>query len=97
MTLQRLCKKLEEGNICDTFIGFYSKLAKVYDEHKFHCQDIYSFDKTAVTTVQKTTRIVAENGVKLVGAVTSAEKGCLVTMAVAASPSGNSVPQFFVF
>jgi hypothetical protein len=29
--------------------------------------------------------------------VTSAERGCLVTMAVAVSPSGNSVPPFFVF
>jgi hypothetical protein len=53
MTLQRLCKKLEQGNVCDTFIGFYSKLAKVCDKHIFQCQDIYSFDKTAVTTVQK--------------------------------------------
>jgi hypothetical protein len=97
MTLRRLCKKLEQGNVCDTFLGFYSKSAKVYDKHKFQCQDIYSFDKTAVTTVQETTRIVAKNGMKLVGAVTSAERGCLVTMAVAVSPSGNSVPPFFVF
>jgi len=34
---------------------------------------------------------------KLVGAVTSAERGFLVTMAVAVSPSGNSNPPFFVF
>jgi len=99
MTLQRLCKKLEQGNVCVTFVGFYSKLAKVYDKHKFQCQDIYSyiFDETAVTTVQKTTRIVAKNGMKLVGAVTPAERGCLVTMAVAVSPSGNSISPFFLF
>jgi hypothetical protein len=97
MTLQRLCKKLEQGNVCVTFIGFYSKLAKVYDKHKFQCQDIYTFDETAVITVQKTTRIVAKNGMKLVGAVSSAERGCLVTMAVAVSPSGNSISPFFLF
>jgi hypothetical protein len=97
VTLQRLRKKLEQGNVCDTFIGFYTKLAKVYDEHKFQFQDIYSFDETAVTTVQKTTTVVAKNGMKLVGAVTSAERGCLVTMAVVVSPSGNSTPPFFVF
>jgi hypothetical protein len=97
MTLQRLCKKLQQGNVYDKFIGFYSKLAKVYDKHRFQCRDIYSFDETAVTTVQTTTRIVEKNGVKLVGAVTSAERCCLVTMAVAVSPSGNSVPPFFLF
>jgi len=95
--LQRLCKRLEQGNVCVTFIGFYSKLAKVYDKHKFRCLDIYIFNETAVTTVQKTTSIVAKNGMKLVGAVTSAERGCLVTMAVALSPGGNSIPPFFVF
>jgi hypothetical protein len=35
--------------------------------------------------------------VKQDGAVTSAERGSLVTMAVAVSASGNSIPPFFVF
>jgi hypothetical protein len=58
---------------------------------------LFIVEGTAVRTVQKTTRIVSKNGMKLVGAVTSAERGCLVTMAVAVSPSGNSIPPFFVF
>jgi len=35
MAQQRLCKKLEQGNIDDIFIEFYSNLAEVYDKHKF--------------------------------------------------------------
>jgi len=46
---------------------------------------------------KKKTRILAKNGMKLVGAVTSADRGSLVTMAVAVSPSGNSISPFFVF
>jgi hypothetical protein len=53
--------------------------------------------ETAVTTVQKPSRITARKGVKQDGAVTSAERGSLVTMAVAVSASGNSIPPFFVF
>jgi hypothetical protein len=56
ITLQRLCKKFEQGNVGDTFIAFYSNLAK----HKFQCHDIYSLDETAETNVQKTIRIVAK-------------------------------------
>jgi hypothetical protein len=76
---------------------FFSNLAQVYDKHKFQGQDIYNVDETAVTTVQRPTRIVAKKGVKQVGAVTSAERGSLVTMAVAVSAIGNYTSPFFVF
>lgn len=39
--------------------------------------------QTAVITAQKTTRIAAKKGMKQVGAVTSADRGSLVTIAVA--------------
>ena len=72
---------------------FFSNLAQVYDKHKFQGQDIYNMDETAVTTVQRPTRIVAKKGVKQVGAVSSTE----VTMAVAVSAIGNYTSPFFVF
>ena len=50
-------------------------------------------DETEVTTVQKPNTVVAKKSMKLVGEVTSTE----VTMAVAVSPNGNSIPPFFVF
>jgi hypothetical protein len=45
----------------------------------------------------KTTRILVSEGMKQIGAVTSAERGFLVTMAVAVRASGNSIPPFFIF
>jgi hypothetical protein len=75
----------------------FSNLDKMYDKYNFQCQDIYNVDETAVTTVQKSSRIIARKGVKQIRAVTSAERGSLVAMAVAVSVSGNSVPAFFVF
>ena len=54
-------------------------------------------EETAVTAVQKPTRIVVRKGMKQVGAVTSAEIGSSVTMAVAVTASGNSILPFFVF
>ena len=52
--------------------------------------------ETAVKTVIKPAKIVAKKGVKLIGAVSSAEKGSLVTMVVVVSASGNT-PPFFIF
>lgn len=54
-------------------------------------------DETGVTTVQKPNKVVARKGLKQVGAITSAERGTLVTLAAAVSGGGNSVPPFFVF
>jgi len=50
-----------------------------------------------MTTGQKPTRIAAKKGMKQVGAVTSAEIGSSVTMAVAVTASGNSLLPFFTF
>jgi hypothetical protein len=53
-------------------------------------------DETAVATVQKPIRIIEREGVKQVVAMTSAERGSLVTVVLAVSASGNSIPPFFV-
>ena len=47
--------------------------------------------------MQKPDRIVASKGVKQVGAVTSAERAQLVTLAVAVSATGTLTPPHFVF
>jgi hypothetical protein len=75
----------------------FANLSKVYDKYKFQCQDIYIVDETAITTVQKQTRILGRKCVKWAGAVTSSERGSLVTMAVAVSENGNSKPPFLYF
>ena len=54
-------------------------------------------DETGVTTVQAPSRVVARRGLKQVGAMTSGERGTLVSVAYAVQALGNSIPPFFVF
>ncbi|XP_030757495.1 uncharacterized protein LOC115883296 [Sitophilus oryzae] len=49
------------------------------------------------TTVQKPDRIVAKRGMRQVGALTSGERGTLVTLTVAVNAIGNSTPPLFIF
>lgn len=76
---------------------FFDKLDEVLKRLKVTPTDIWNIDETGVTTVQKPDRIVARRGFRQIGRVTSAERGSLVTMALAVSAIGNSVPPFFVF
>ncbi|XP_037870942.1 uncharacterized protein LOC119629361 [Bombyx mori] len=77
--------------------AFYDNLANVMDRYKFEPQNIYNVDETGITTVQKPDRIIARRGARQVGSVTSAERGALVTVAIAVNAIGNAIPPFFVF
>lgn len=74
-------------------VGFFNNLASVLDHYKFLASDIWNMDETGVT-LQRPDRVVARKGQKQVGYITSAERGTLVTMALAVSAAGNSVPPF---
>jgi len=58
---------------------------------------IFNVDETGVTTVQTPKQVVAEKGKKQVGAITSAERGELVTVVCAVNATGNAVPPMFIF
>jgi hypothetical protein len=77
--------------------AFFTKLGEVMGRYHFQGNDIWNMDETGVTTVQKPSKVVARKGVKQVGAVTSAERGTLVTVVVALSALGNSIPPMFIF
>ena len=77
--------------------AFFDKLSVVMERHTFEPNDIYNVDETGVTTVQKPSKIISRKGVKQVGALTSGERGSLVTIELAVSASGNSIPPMFVF
>ena len=70
--------------------NFFENLGSVLDKYKFNNYNFYNIDETGVTTVCRSDRIVASKGTKQVGAITSAERGILVT-------SGTLVPPMFVF
>ena len=54
-------------------------------------------DETGVTTVRKPDRIIGRRGTKQIGAITSAERGTLITVVGTISASGNSIPPYVIF
>jgi len=76
---------------------YFAKLAEVMDRYKFEPVNIWNMDETGVTTVTKPSKVVAERGLKQVGAITSAERGTLVTVAIAVNVIGNATPPMFIF
>lgn len=77
--------------------AFFDNLQKVLDRLRVGPSDIWNMDETGITTVQKPDRVVARRGFKQVGRMVSAERGTLVTLAMAVSATGNTVPPFFIF
>ncbi|XP_008182426.1 uncharacterized protein LOC100162778 [Acyrthosiphon pisum] len=73
------------------------KYQSVLLKYKFEGQDIYNLDETGITTVQRTEKVVASRGKKQIGAITSAERGTLVTMCLAVNDLGNFIPPMFIF
>ncbi|XP_014845953.1 PREDICTED: uncharacterized protein LOC106919834 [Poecilia mexicana] len=76
---------------------FFNSLGQVIKRYNFDGSDIWNVDETGVTTVQSPNRVVARRGVKQVGAMTSGERGVLVSVACAVQALGNAIPPFFVF
>lgn len=76
---------------------FFTKLGDIMLKHKLTPSRIWNLDETGVTTVLKPRKIVAQKGTKQVGAIVSAERGTLVTVELAASAAGNTIPPMFVF
>ncbi|XP_022818636.1 uncharacterized protein LOC111351098 [Spodoptera litura] len=72
--------------------SFFEKYREVLQRYNISPSRIWNVDETGVTTVQKPKKVVAQRGSKQVGAVTSAERGTLVTIAAAANAIGNFIP-----
>ena len=59
---------------------FFDLLTALVEEHNFPPDKIYNVDETGMTTVQtRPSKIIAMRGKRQVGALTSAERGTLVT------------------
>nr|XP_049704587.1 uncharacterized protein LOC126056252 isoform X1 [Helicoverpa armigera] len=76
---------------------FFEKLGDLITKHNLTPSRIWNLDETGVQTVLKPKKILAEKGTKQVGAIVSAERGTLVTVELAVSALGNSIPPMFVF
>ena len=67
----------------------------MYDRYKFELHNMYNLNETGCATAQKPGLYPQEK--KLVGSVTSAKVGELVTVLYAVGASGVVVPLMFVF
>lgn len=76
---------------------FFTNLSSIMGRYGFQPEAIWNMDETSTVTVQTPDKIIAAKGKKQVGAMTSAERGTLVTLAMAVNALGNSVPPHFIF
>lgn len=76
---------------------FMDKYESVLIKYKFEAHQVFNLDETGITTVQNPGKVIAEKGKKQIGAITSAERGTLVTMCLAVSAVGNAIPPMFIF
>lgn len=74
----------------NTVQAFFAKLAEVIDRYGFQPGEFWNMDESGVTTVQKPSKVVAQKGLKQIGAVTSQERGTLVTVVVPINALENS-------
>lgn len=77
---------------------FYDILEKVYEEKNFTPDRIFNVDETGLSVVQsKIPKIIGRRGKKQIGAMSSAERGSLITVVTCMSPAGIFVPPMMVF
>lgn len=77
--------------------AFFVNLEAVLLKFKFEPFQIYNIDETALTTVHKPPKVIAQKNTKQVGLATSAERGTLVTLVGCINAQGGYVPPFLIF
>ena len=66
-------------------------------DHGYTPSRIWNMDETGVSTVQKPGKIVATKGLRLIGKVTSGERGQTVTAICGMNAAGMYIPPMFIF
>lgn len=81
-----------------TTVGeFFGNLSEVMKKNAFLPDRIFNMDETGCTTVQKPKQVLARQGQKQVGSITSGERGELTTVVCTVSASGNHLPPMMIF
>jgi len=76
---------------------YLKNLSSVLDKHQFSADRIFNVDETGVATVQDPKKVVTPTGMKNVGAITSAERGELITAVYAICASGYALAPMLIF
>lgn len=78
--------------------SFFDLLEKEFELFQFPPTRIYNVDETGLSIVQsKIPKVLASKGKKQVGALTSAERGSLMTICLAMNAAGDFVPPLIIF
>lgn len=77
---------------------FFDLLEKEMEEKNFSANQIFNVDESGLSIVQsKCSEVFSQRGKRQIGALTSAERGSLVTCVLCMSASGNYVPPLLIF
>ncbi|XP_011860377.1 PREDICTED: tigger transposable element-derived protein 6-like, partial [Vollenhovia emeryi] len=76
---------------------FFDKYEEILDRYKFAAHQIYNMDETALSTVHKPSKVVAQKGKHQVGAITSGERGLTTTGICAMNAAGEFIPPMLIF
>lgn len=78
--------------------GFFDLFEPLMEKIQHNPARLFNCDETGLTIVQhKHPRIVGKKGKKQIGAITSAERGSLLTTVMCFSAAGQYVPPFIIF
>lgn len=82
----------------DNVTHFFDILEAAFENHEYPADRVFNVDETGLSIVQsKVQHVLALRGTKQVGALTSAERGSLVTAVLCMSAGGTFVPPFLIF
>ena len=78
---------------------FFNHYNSIINRPNFHLEPrlTWNLDETGVNTVQGTSKILSEKGLKQVGQITSTESGVLITMCCCVSAVGATLPPAYIF
>ena len=87
-----------EGFNKENVTHFFNILEAEFEKHKYPADRVFNVDENGLSIVQsKVQYVLALRGVKQVGALTTAEKGSLITEVLCMSAGGSFVPPFLIF
>lgn len=77
---------------------FFKNLKKVLEKHHITMDNIYNVDETGIqTSAKKPPKVISVRGKKQVGAISSSERGTLITSLFCCSATGNFISPALVF
>lgn len=76
---------------------FFTLLVDIIKKKNIDLMKIYNVDESVLSTVQRSQRVFATSGRKQIGAITSAERGPIVTFVECMCTNGSYIPPALIF